>query len=183
MPRREAPEECLMAPFRRPFRKQCRRGCLADIAQLPYGCTMMPSRDDVIRLATDVLVAREEVLEAYLFGSIARGEAGTNSDVDIAVYVAEPHLESGPFGLEAELAASLMAALKVAHVDVVALNKATPLLYQRVLRDGVRLFSRDQAATTSRESRAISRYCDFVPHLKKIERAVRRRMDAGDFGR
>jgi len=39
----------------------------------------------------------------------------------------------------------------------------------RVLRDGVRLFSRDLRATTVREGRALSRHCDFVPQLAKID--------------
>ena len=54
-------------------------------------------------------------------------------------------------------------------VDVVVLNTAPPLLYHRVLRDGVRVVSRDLRATTVREGRALSRHCDFAPHLAKID--------------
>jgi uncharacterized protein YutE (UPF0331/DUF86 family) len=42
-----------------------------------------------------------------------------------------------------------------------------------VLRDGIRVLSRDVAATTTREGRALSRYCDYVPQLAKIEAARR----------
>ncbi len=48
-------------------------------------------------------------------------------------------------------------------------NRAPPLLYHRVLRDGSRLFSRDLRATTAREGQALSRYCDFAPQLAKID--------------
>lgn len=44
-----------------------------------------------------------------------------------------------------------MAALGRNDVDLVLLNDAPPLLYHRVLRDGVRLLSRDLAKTTARE--------------------------------
>jgi hypothetical protein len=68
-------------------------------------------------------------------------------------------------------------------VDVVLLNDAKPLLYHRVLRDGMRLLSRDARATTVREGRAISRYCDYVPQLHKIAAAHEKRIASGEFGR
>jgi len=77
----------------------------------------------------------------------------------------------------------LMRSLGAQRVDVVVLNEAPPLLYHRVLRDGVRVFARDLRATTTREGRALSRYCDYVPQLAKIEAAHRARIEAGRFGR
>jgi hypothetical protein len=62
-----------------------------------------------------------------------------------------------------------MSCLGTNLVDVVILNHAPPLLYHRVLRDGSRIFSRDLRATTVREGRALSRHCDFVPQLAKID--------------
>jgi hypothetical protein len=68
-------------------------------------------------------------------------------------------------------------------VDVVVLNRASPLLYHRVLRDGIRVFARDAPATTTREGRALSRYCDYLPHLRKIDAAHAARIERGRFGR
>ena len=118
---------------------------------------------------TNVLSARREILEAYLFGSHARGEGHAHSDVDIAVFIDEEPAEPGLFGYQSELTATLMSALGTNSVDVVILNDAPPLLYHRVLRDGQRLLSRNLKATTVREGRALSRYCDFVPLLDKID--------------
>lgn len=129
------------------------------------------------------LAERPEVLEGYLFGSQARGATHEHSDVDVAVYVDPARIVAGPFGYDAELAGTLMRALGTSAVDVVLLNRAPPLLYHRVLRDGVRLLARDLVATTAREGRALSRYCDFVPQLRKIERAAAARIRAGAFGR
>ena len=70
--------------------------------------------------------------------------------------------------------ADLMAELGTNSIDLVILNQAPPLLYHRVLRDGVRIVSRDLRATTTREARAISRYCDFIPQLDKIDTSSRR---------
>jgi len=120
------------------------------------------------RIAT-VLSARPEILEAYLFGSRARGAGQAHSDIDIAVFVDGGRVGPGPFGYRSELTSFLMSALGTNAVDVVVLNHAPPLLYHRVLRDGMRLFARDLRATTVREGRALSRHCDFAPHLAKID--------------
>lgn len=142
----------------------------------------MPTSELFQRVAS-ALDARTEVLEAYVFGSVARGEATGHSDVDVAVFVARNALDVPGFGYAAELTAHLQSALRRSDVDLVVLNEAPPVLYHRVLRDGVRVLSRDLPATTTREGRALSRYCDYVPQLRKIAEAQRARIEAGEFGR
>ena len=129
----------------------------------------------------EALARRPEILEAYVFGSFARGEAQPHSDVDVAVYLAS--VPARGLGADAEIAADLMRALGSDRVDVVVLNQAPPLLYHRVLRDGIRLVARDLAATSVREGRALSRYCDYVPQLAKIRAARAERRARGEFGR
>ena len=119
------------------------------------------------------LAPRVEILEAYLFGSRARGDNHGNSDIDVAVYVDTERAQPGKWGYEAELITDLMTALGTNHIDVVLLNRADPLLYHRVLRDGVRLLSRDLQATTTRAGQALSRYFDFLPQLEKMDAARR----------
>ena len=126
----------------------------------------------LVRL-TRALAPRGEVLEAYLFGSHARGKAGSDSDVDVAVYIDETAADEGHWGYRAELTTHLMVALGTDDVDVVVLNQAPILLYHRVLCDGVRLLSRDLRATTSRAGQALSRYFDFLPQLDKMDAARR----------
>lgn len=138
--------------------------------------------DDLERRIADALSPRAEVLDAYLFGSRARGDARAHSDVDIAVFVDPDRAPDAPYGYEASLAAELMAALGTSHVDVVLLNRASPLLYHRVLRDGRRCLARDLRATTVREGRALSRYFDYLPHLAKLDRALAERIRDGIFG-
>lgn len=118
-----------------------------------------------------LLETRSEILEAYLFGSHARGGAQPHSDIDVAVYIDEAHRDRSAFGLRAELSTLLMEGLRDNGVDLLILNDAPPVLYYHVLRDGVRVLSRDLAMTTTREGQAVSRYCDFVPQLRKMEAA------------
>lgn len=120
------------------------------------------------------LQARGEIQDAYLFGSQASRRAQAHSDIDVAVLVDEDRLPGTQYGYAAELTAHLMSALGSNEVDVVILNAAPPVLYHRVLRDGRRILARDPRATAAREGYALSRYCDYVPQLAKIEAARRR---------
>lgn len=134
----------------------------------------MKEAGEIEELVVAVLARRQEILEAYLFGSVARRNNQGHSDLDVAVFIDETLADDGFFGYQAALTADLMSGLGTNKVDVVILNHAPPLLYHRVLRDGIRLVSRDLRATTTREGRALSRYCDFVPQLEKIDGGRRR---------
>jgi predicted nucleotidyltransferase len=102
----------------------------------------------------------------YLFGSVARGEAGPTSDVDVGVlFSAEPAptLEAPQFSLEAEMERTLRR-----RVQVVALNRAPADLVHRVLRDGRLIL--DRAARIRFEVRRRNEYFDLAP----LRRAYRR---------
>jgi predicted nucleotidyltransferase len=135
---------------------------------IPLPADKAPDAELDLRLAR-ALESRSEVLEAYLFGSRATGRSQPHSDIDVAVYVDAPRAAEGAYGYTAGLTAHLMAALGSNKIDVVVLNRAPPVLYHRVLRDGRRILTRDLRATTTREGYALSRYCDYLPQLAKIE--------------
>jgi predicted nucleotidyltransferase len=144
---------------------------------------MAPPDAELLEKLRAALDPRAEICEAYVFGSVARGEPHPGSDLDIAVYVDPAALAAPGFGYDAELGADLQRALGRSDVDLVVLNSAPPLLYYRVLRDGLRLLTRDPAATTTREGYALSRYCDYLPQLAKIERAHAERSGRRSQGR
>lgn len=132
-----------------------------------------PAADRLVARLKDALQSRSEILEAYLFGSRARGDGHAGSDVDVAVYFDEARAEHSPWGYSADLTTDLMDALDTNDVDIVVLNQAPPLLYHRVLREGIRLLSRDLRGTTTRAGIAMSRYFDFVPQMQKMDAARR----------
>ena len=74
----------------------------------------------------ELLDPRAEILEAYLFGSHARGQVQPHSDV--AVYVDVARADDSGYGYRASLTTDLMAGLGVNDVDVVVLNRVPPLL-------------------------------------------------------
>lgn len=111
--------------------------------------------------------APDEVLAAYLFGSVARGTAHAGSDVDLALLLRNrppATLE----GLQLDLAASLERELRL-PVEVVVLNTAPADLTHRVLRDGRVLLDRDRAARIRFEVQARNEYFDLEP-LRRLYR-------------
>lgn len=112
----------------------------------------------------------EGFVAAYIFGSRARGTAGPQSDVDVAIWLARAPktFDEYPF----ELAGELEQALGV-PVDVVVLNGAPCDLVHRVLRDGRLVAERDRSARIRLEVRARNDYFDLRPMLEQY-RAGRR---------
>ena len=113
--------------------------------------------------------APPEIVCAYLFGSVARGEAGPTSDVDVAVLYEKtpaPELDAGPLDLEGRLESALHR-----PAQLVVLNRAPADLVHRVLRDGQVLLDRDRAARIRFEVAKRNEYFDLEP----IRRLYRRR--------
>jgi len=99
-------------------------------------------------------------ISVYLFGSVARGEAGPSSDVDLGILFASDSpatLEAPQFALEGELERLLHA-----PVQVVALNRASADLVHRVLRDGRLVIDRDRGARIRFEVRSRNQYFDMA---------------------
>lgn len=100
-------------------------------------------------------------IAVYLFGSVARGEARPDSDVDVGVLFETPPpatLEAPQFALE-----SALERLLHRRVQVLALNTASPDLVHRVLRDGILALDRDRAARIRFEVRSRNDYFDLAP--------------------
>ena len=100
------------------------------------------------------------IASAWLFGSVARGTEGPESDVDVAILDAGVTKASTDHLLD--LAAELEAALG-RPVQIVRLENAPPDLVHRVLRDGVLLLDRDSAQRIRFEVRARNLYFDMRP--------------------
>jgi predicted nucleotidyltransferase len=113
---------------------------------------------------------RGDVAAAYLFGSSARGTAGTSSDVDIGVlFIADP-----PKTLEGiqDLLEDRLTQLTQERVDLVILNDAPCDLVHRVLRDGILLCENDKSRRVAFEVKKRNEYFDMAP-IRALYRAAR----------
>jgi predicted nucleotidyltransferase len=128
------------------------------------------------------LFAAEPVDVAYLFGSVARGDTGPLSDVDVALLLRTGVSREAAFKLRLRMMTALGRAFDADEIDVIVLNDAPLLLQHRVLRDGKVLFCRDELRRVRYEARAISKYLDFQ-HLERIyNRALLARLARGGLG-
>lgn len=131
--------------------------------------------------AARLLSAQEFIEFAILFGSVARGESGPLSDVDIGIYVSRPLdlLEIGQLTAELECALGR-------DVDLLVLNdvwKHNLALAHRVVIEGVVLVCRDQEALVDFKTRVFLAYFDTAFLREMVARAFQERLETGQFGK
>lgn len=111
----------------------------------------------------DLVERNLDVSLAYLFGSVARGEARRGSDLDLAVLFTRMP--------SPERIAEIVVAVELAarrSVDLVVLNSAPPLLAHEVVSTGRLLVCRDDSERAAFEAMAMIRYLD-TGHLRRIQ--------------
>lgn len=115
---------------------------------------------------------REDVVAAYLFGSVARRAARATSDVDVGVVLAA----GTPRDLDAYDAVLIIQADLEERfgcaVDVVAMNGAPVDLVHRILRDGVVVHESDHRRRMLFELQARNEFFDLQPILEYYRRTV-----------
>ena len=141
-------------------------------------------RKAIIDRLTVYLTARSEIRFAILFGSWARGDANTLSDIDVAVYVDTERMHGPyPYGYKAEVLADLLKVLQTNTVDLVILNTAPPLLQTEVIDMGITLVCRDNMEYEQFRAHAHEAYEATHVCLKEQEAALVQRFEAGTFGK
>jgi predicted nucleotidyltransferase len=109
-----------------------------------------------------VLAQHPDIELAYVFGSVARGEAGTDSDLDLAVRMSEP--------FDAERKINLIEALASATgrpVDLVDLRTVGEPLLGHILQ-GQQLIG-----TPEQHAALVTRHqldeADFMPYVRRLQ--------------
>jgi predicted nucleotidyltransferase len=123
---------------------------------------------------------RADVSLAYLFGSVARGQAGPLSDVDVAVLLDDAPGADTCFRARLEVIGDLMSLLHVDDVDVLILNQAPPTLRYAVVRDGVLLFARRHQDAVTFRVRTLNEYSDFAPMIAMHQRIFFEKVRRGE---
>lgn len=118
---------------------------------------------------------RDGIAAAYLFGSVARGTARFDSDVDVGVlYAQDPPQTLKGLSIGFNLGWDLEELLGL-PVQVVILNDASVELAFRVVRDGKLLVERDPGRRVAFEVRTGLEYWDLEPMLARVYGFWRRR--------
>ena len=128
---------------------------------------MEVNRPDELRRATQGVVDVADVRLVVVFGSVARGQARPDSDVDVGIL-------GGGFWPQLELGSRVAARLH-REPHVVDLAEAGELLRFEVARDGICIFDKDDAWPRF-QAQAMIAYWDFAPLLKLCTDSARQRL-------
>lgn len=104
------------------------------------------------------------IIIAYLFGSVARGTAGTLSDIDIAFYK-----YAFTDSLENKLYGDLSHTLKRNDIDLVNLERASSLLKHRAILKGKPLTDMHPYIRAQQATHALREF-EYNRHLYEIKR-------------
>lgn len=110
------------------------------------------------------------VILAYLFGSQVDGDVGKLSDIDIAIYFDDRLDAPERFNKKLKIMAEFSFIFKRDDIDIVVLNDAYPLLEHRILKQGKVIFSISEERRVAYEVKAIMKYLDFEPFIRKYTR-------------
>lgn len=122
--------------------------------------------NELARLKTTLAVALQgdtRVAAAYLFGSVARGDATPLSDIDIAVVLAASVEPQDRGRLQRQLLARLGAELPGRDVDVRFLDELPTAIAGRVVTEGILVLDQQPVERVRAEVRARMLYHDFLP--------------------
>jgi predicted nucleotidyltransferase len=122
--------------------------------------------DELARRVRPALEASPEIAAAWVFGSVARGEARPESDVDVAVLLRTPRATAADHHREIlDLAARLEGA-SGRRVDLLVLGLHDPIVVHRVLSEGVLVYDADPDRRLDFTTDALARYLDWAPRFE-----------------
>jgi uncharacterized protein len=128
------------------------------------------ARNELLTHARDaVLGVLPDVWAIYLYGSVARGDAGPHSDLDLAVLLPPNNSLERPWHLAGELAAKLGR-----DVDLVDLRQAGDVLRMQVLQDGVILHNARPGEVLAWEAGAMTRYGHYRREVSDLVKDFRK---------
>ncbi len=125
---------------------------------------MIAPHDALAAALADALADEPSVRLAVLFGSVARGEAGAASDLDVGV--------TGPNASELSSLALRLDRATGCSVDLVSLTDAPPLLRFEIARDGHLLVEREPHLWSDFKARAMVDWWDWAPLARRFHAAA-----------
>lgn len=131
----------------------------------------------------DYLYNRDEVVFAYLYGSMAQGKGNKLSDIDIAIYIDESKKPvSGTFGYRSELITELQSLVE-RELDLVILSEVSLLLAVNILKKGKLLFTKSKKKRIQFHKHIMRKYLDFIPIYNLQEKYLKEDLEKGRYGR
>lgn len=126
---------------------------------------------DIEQRTTPILKRYPAIEAAYLFGSLAKGSAGTDSDLDLALVGSREQLAEQKLDILADLTAD-----GFEKIDFVLLDGADTILRFEAVSPNCLLYARDDFDHGSYFSKTLREYFDFEPYLRIQREAIKARL-------
>jgi uncharacterized protein len=110
----------------------------------------------------EICFRQENVELAFVFGSVAKQQSRTGSDIDIALLLQDLPSDEKRLELRTHLSGELSELLGQ-EADVVLLNTAGSILKYQVARDGQLIFERHKGQAKIFRLKTIKEYFDYLP--------------------
>jgi predicted nucleotidyltransferase len=148
----------------------CHRPGVRQVELASDECTYLRENWQTISTLTEALRTERNVRLAVLFGSMARGHAGPDSDIDVLVSLAEDRPLAG---IELALRLQRVAGRSVDIARLERVEADAPLLLDRVLDEGRVLVDRDGQWGLLRERHSAIRARAQRDHRRQMAGAAR----------
>jgi predicted nucleotidyltransferase len=113
----------------------------------------------------EFLASEKTIKFAYLFGSMARNDDGTLSDLDLAVYL-DGRVDS--FSCRLKIMETLAKKIGSEKFDLIVLNNASVLLRHEVVKEGI-VLKEDRPRRVMFETQVLREYLDTA-YLRQVHR-------------
>lgn len=128
----------------------------------------------IIKKIREIAEEKNFIQAVYLFGSQAKGNANTDSDIDIAVLLEADYAEKSGV-IKIKLYEELIKA-GFDNIDLVILNQASALLKYEVVKENTLIYKKNDFEAASYQSLMIRKYLDFEYYLKKNQQKFKERI-------
>lgn len=135
----------------------------------------MVDKSNMIKKLEEYFKAKDKVVLAYLFGSVAKGESNRLSDVDVAVLLDEGLTKQEMFGLELKIIDEIVGILKIDDIDLTIMNLAPLTLNYNIVKQGYILKSYEDKRVRF-ETYLMSRYLDEKYYRERHMRETLKKM-------
>ncbi|WP_461207152.1 type VII toxin-antitoxin system MntA family adenylyltransferase antitoxin [Clostridium sp. DL1XJH146] len=129
------------------------------------------SIDDVrslIQTNIEFLLESYDIKLIYIFGSYAKGNNNSNSDLDIAILLDRDFNPLDKLSLISEFTSIF----KRDDIDLVILNSANPVLRHQVIKHGKIVYVEDENIKVNFEVRVLKEYMDMEPFRRVQTKSV-----------
>lgn len=125
---------------------------------------MVPEFEEKIR---SVLKKEADIVLAYLFGSAARGEMTSLSDIDIGILFNSRISAMRRYDLKLELMGNISSVSGINKIDIIDMEKGSALLNYNIIKHGKILKSEDENMRVQFETSLLFRYLDEKYYLQR----------------